>query len=66
MDTVSISVDGVWGDWQSWSTCPVTCDGGKQARIRECLYKNGAPKGQDCVGNENEIKDCATNLCAGE
>ena len=58
------AVDCVWKDWDQWSTCTVTCGGGKQYRSRGQIAArhNGAP----CVGDSEQERNCNTNPCPGE
>ena len=49
--------------WSEWSTCSVTCGGGKRQRARECstpTIRNGQLV---CDGNAFEEEDCSTNSC---
>jgi len=58
-------VDGVFGEWNAWYACSVTCGGGKQARDRTCNYPDGVPHGANCTGISHEITDCGTDPCPG-
>jgi hypothetical protein len=31
-----MAINGVWGDWSSWSTCTRSCGGGIQSSVRHC------------------------------
>eukprot|EP00930_Biecheleria_cincta_P099272 TRINITY_DN90909_c0_g1_i1.p1 TRINITY_DN90909_c0_g1~~TRINITY_DN90909_c0_g1_i1.p1 ORF type:complete len:1250 (-),score=93.25 TRINITY_DN90909_c0_g1_i1:232-3981(-) len=54
-------VDGIVGDWSSWSGCSVTCGNGTTARsrktIQESLY------GGRSVGALQESKSCREEVC---
>ncbi|XP_053195025.1 properdin-like [Scomber japonicus] len=56
------SVDGGWGSWPSFSSCPVTCGVGLQLSLRKC--DSPAPKhgGQPCAGEERRTNICTTNV----
>ncbi|XP_060581396.1 SCO-spondin-like [Ruditapes philippinarum] len=60
-------VDGVWSNWESWETCPVTCGSGSQSRYRNCTYKidsaNPAPYGNNCTGSDVDTQTCNNNTC---
>jgi hypothetical protein len=62
-------VDGVWSNWESWETCPVTCGSGSQSRYRNCTYKidsaNPAPYGNNCTGSDVDTQTCNNNTCPG-
>uniref|UniRef100_A0A671W656 Properdin-like n=1 Tax=Sparus aurata TaxID=8175 RepID=A0A671W656_SPAAU len=55
-------VDGVWGSWSSFSSCPVTCGVGLQESIRLC--DSPAPKhgGRSCTGERRQTNICTTNV----
>ncbi|XP_030264561.1 properdin-like isoform X2 [Sparus aurata] len=55
-------VDGVWGSWSSFSSCPVTCGVGLQESIRLC--DSPAPKhgGRPCPGERRQTNICTTNV----
>ncbi|XP_067942786.1 uncharacterized protein [Watersipora subatra] len=55
------SIDGIWEDWSSWSTCSKTCGRGERVRSRTCIppQHNGLP----CSGGSREVTSCNTNLC---
>lgn len=62
----SAPVNGGWGSWSPFSSCPVTCGVGLQVSNRKC--DSPAPKhnGQLCHGEENRIRICKTNVhCPG-
>ena len=61
----SILVDGAWTPWSAWSSCTVSCGGGKQTRGRTCTDPSPAHGGALCVGDENESKACNTIQCEG-
>ena len=56
-------VNGGWGAWSNWETCPVSCGGGDQGRTRLC--DNPAPQhgGDDCTGSASESQRCNENPC---
>ena len=62
----TITVDGGWGAWSDWETCPATCGGADQSRTRVCdnpLPENG---GDDCTvdGSTNtETQRCHEDQC---
>ena len=50
-------VDYQWSDWNSWSTCSVTCGSGSQTRTRTEL-QSAANGGQACQGSNQETQSC--------
>ena len=62
---LNISVDGSWGEWESWSNCSKSC-GGSQYRVRVCNRPRPQNGGQNCTGIEEgfQTRDC--NNCPGK
>ena len=60
-----VTVDGVWAQWASWSSCNVSCGGGYQMRQRNCSFQDGAPKGKSCPGKDSDRRSCNINECPG-
>uniref|UniRef100_G3PPI0 Complement factor properdin n=1 Tax=Gasterosteus aculeatus aculeatus TaxID=481459 RepID=G3PPI0_GASAC len=59
-------VDGGWGSWSPFSSCPVTCGVGLQESFKRC--DNPAPKhgGWPCPGEGRRTRICLTNThCPG-
>lgn len=59
-------VHGVWGQWNEWKECPVSCGGADQTRIRVC--DNPAPEfgGDDCTEDDSsssETRRCNEESC---
>ncbi|XP_025110684.1 A disintegrin and metalloproteinase with thrombospondin motifs adt-1-like isoform X2 [Pomacea canaliculata] len=54
-------VDGLWMDWGAWSSCSLSCGGGRRTRARVCYGSGHA--GTVCLGNATESVDCNTNPC---
>ena len=54
-------VDGVWGDWSSWTSCSLSCGGGVQTATRKCVppVYGGAP----CAGDSVRSRSCNTDVC---
>ena len=50
-------VDCQWSDWDSWSTCSVTCGSGSQTRTRTEL-QSAANGGQACQDSNQETQSC--------
>ncbi|XP_053390870.1 coadhesin-like, partial [Mercenaria mercenaria] len=46
--------NGGWTNWDSWSTCSLTCGGGIQSRSRTCTNPRPSVLGQNCIGNPHE------------
>lgn len=67
----NMKVDGNWGEWSQWSSCPATCvkdviNPPEQTRSREC--NNPPPKngGKDCPSDDSaEERNCQISLCPG-
>ncbi|KAK3707599.1 hypothetical protein QZH41_017860, partial [Actinostola sp. cb2023] len=55
-------VDGKWGDWSKWSSCPRTCgipSGTVITRTRQCNRPPAMNGGKPCAGNATEVvKSC--------
>jgi len=52
----------VWGEWQEWADCSVTCGGGSKARPR-VVAKNATNGGDECDGGSTSSTTCGTNPC---
>ena len=62
---VSVTVNGGWSDFGTWSVCSATCGGGDQTRVRSCNNPAPAFGGTVCVGIAEESQKCNTNSCPG-
>ncbi|KAI4877747.1 hypothetical protein NFI96_016175, partial [Prochilodus magdalenae] len=51
----------MWGPWQTWSGCSVTCGEGVRERSRECLLPSGG--GMQCTGMVREQSLCSLEDC---
>ncbi|KAI5099953.1 thrombospondin type-1 domain-containing protein 1, partial [Silurus meridionalis] len=51
----------MWGPWQTWSGCSVTCGDGVRERVRECLLPPGG--GMQCTGMVREQSLCSLEDC---
>ncbi|KAJ8306694.1 hypothetical protein KUTeg_015735 [Tegillarca granosa] len=54
--TTPCPVYGTWTTWQSWTTCDVTCGGGRQNRSRTCVKV--ATTDLDCMGRSTQQQTC--------
>ncbi|XP_040567740.2 LOW QUALITY PROTEIN: SCO-spondin-like [Lepeophtheirus salmonis] len=54
-----------WTQWTEWSTCSVTCGGGNQKRIRDCLTPRNLNGSNiyGCDGDTWEMKACNVRKC---
>ena len=57
------AVDGMWGDWEEWSDCSLTCGDGTQMRERNCDNPARAFGGNDCMGEDEESQSCNKAAC---
>ena len=54
-----LTADGNWGPWQGWSQCSEECGiMGNQSRVRSCDSPSPILNGTDCIGYDNETRDC--------
>jgi len=56
-------VDGGFGAWTDWSSCPKTCGGASTTRSRECNNPTPQNGGKECNGNKKEAKICSPDPC---
>ncbi|XP_043106644.1 thrombospondin type-1 domain-containing protein 1 [Puntigrus tetrazona] len=54
----------MWGPWQPWSGCSVTCGEGVRERVRECLLPSSG--GMQCTGMVREQSHCSLEDCTEE
>ena len=45
-------MDGAWGQWDDWSSCTSTCDGGQQSKVRLCDSPLPADNASLCTTSE--------------
>lgn len=57
-------VDGYYDEWADWQQCNVTCAGGLQQRIRNCIEPLHG--GLNCSGDDTEYQTCNENPCPGD
>ncbi|KAL3986470.1 xylulokinase [Sarotherodon galilaeus] len=55
-------VNGSWGSWSPFSSCPVTCGLGLQVSVRRCDSPSPQHGGSPCLGEARETKICSTKL----
>nr|XP_018671668.1 A disintegrin and metalloproteinase with thrombospondin motifs adt-1 isoform X2 [Ciona intestinalis] len=48
-----------WNSWTQWTTCPVTCGGGRKTRERTCT----TGRIQDCDGPNQQLLSCNRRPC---
>ncbi|WAR31012.1 HMCN1-like protein, partial [Mya arenaria] len=48
------AVDGQWSEWNKWSACDVTCEGGHKHRTRSCTQPPPSYDGQNCTDEDNQ------------
>ncbi|KAK3701098.1 hypothetical protein QZH41_015878, partial [Actinostola sp. cb2023] len=61
-------VDGKWGDWSKWSSCPRTCgipSGTVITRTRQCNRPPAMNGGKPCAGNATEVVKSCFSPCPG-
>eukprot|EP00929_Paragymnodinium_shiwhaense_P059964 TRINITY_DN29990_c0_g1_i1.p1 TRINITY_DN29990_c0_g1~~TRINITY_DN29990_c0_g1_i1.p1 ORF type:complete len:930 (-),score=176.35 TRINITY_DN29990_c0_g1_i1:60-2849(-) len=52
----------LWDQWQLWSDCTLSCNGGTQKRLRDVARE--AEKGGDlCMGDNYQIRPCGLTGC---
>ncbi|XP_062508274.1 SCO-spondin-like [Corticium candelabrum] len=56
-------VNGGWTWWSIWSSCSLTCEGGKQNRTRQCTNPLPRYGGLGCPGPNVDIQECAYVNC---
>ncbi|XP_053377847.1 SCO-spondin-like isoform X2 [Mercenaria mercenaria] len=66
-NTTLCPVDGEWANWETWTTCSVTCGGGSRSRNRNCTFNidvsNPAPYGKNCSGSYVDTQTCKNDTC---
>ncbi|XP_052790255.1 SCO-spondin-like isoform X2 [Mya arenaria] len=57
------AVDGQWSEWNKWSACDVTCEGGHKHRTRSCTQPPPSYDGQNCTDEDNQTSTCTLSAC---
>ncbi|XP_035471695.2 properdin isoform X2 [Scophthalmus maximus] len=55
-------VDGGWGSWSPFTSCPVTCGVGLQLSVRSCDSPVTQHGGRPCPGEGRRTSICVTNV----
>lgn len=53
-----------WSQWNSWSTCDVTCGKGQKSRYRGC-FTGSATVATGCKGSNVDTAECTLSPCSG-
>ncbi|XP_062620365.1 uncharacterized protein LOC134281944 [Saccostrea cucullata] len=61
--SLSLSLNGGWSSWSSYSACSVTCGYGKMTRRRYCNNPKPSNGGKDCVGSSGFTVVCRNVNC---
>ncbi|XP_076099012.1 SCO-spondin-like isoform X4 [Mytilus galloprovincialis] len=56
-------VDGSWSEWNAWTDCSLSCDGGITTRQRTCSNPEPTFGGKKCNGNVEESDKCGVEFC---
>jgi len=51
-----------WSDWDEWTDCSVTCDGGYRSKSR-VITSEARHHGNPCVGNATDQQQCNLDPC---
>ncbi|XP_071320758.1 properdin-like [Trachinotus anak] len=55
-------VDGEWGSWSPFTSCPVTCGVGLQVSVRRCDSPAPVHGGRPCPGEGRQTSICTTKV----
>nr|XP_057904183.1 properdin-like isoform X2 [Doryrhamphus excisus] len=61
-DPSESDLDGGWGSWSPFSSCPVSCGVGLQVSLRRCDSPSPKAGGRPCPGNHRRTRICKTNV----
>ncbi|XP_078198084.1 SCO-spondin isoform X14 [Callithrix jacchus] len=57
------AVPEAWTLWSPWSSCPVSCGGGNQVRIRACRAAAPPHGSSPCPGPDTQTQPCGQQPC---
>ena len=62
VEKCGVPIDCELSDWEAWSSCSATCDGGQQFRTRS-IIQHAAAGGHPCHVSMDEVRACGTEPC---
>lgn len=57
-------VSCIWSEWEEWTKCSKSCNGGKQKRGRTTVQK-AQHGGNECDGDNRQYETCNEDPCPG-
>ncbi|XP_048772936.2 hemicentin-1-like isoform X2 [Ostrea edulis] len=58
------AVDGMWGQWNHWTSCSQSCGGGVRSRLRRCDSPAPMYGGSSCSGRDIQRDYCNPDPCS--
>ena len=58
-------IDGGLTEWSPFTSCSKSCGKGSQERTRTCTSPPPQHGGDDCVGEDDQIRECKVKECPG-
>lgn len=65
--SLHVFTDPEWGEWETWSSCSVTCGNGTKNRERKCMHYGKVVKDDMCKkGKPKDTGPCKKQPCTSK